>query len=61
MNGFRENPLLMFGLSKCIKKTPPQSFKNFMQREGVYKKLFIPPPNLLEGNGEVFEKCTINN
>ena len=28
---------------------------------GSIKKLFIGPPNLLEGNGVAFEKITINN
>ena len=27
-----------------------------MQREGGQNKLFIPPPNILEGNRVVFEK-----
>ena len=25
------------------------------------KELFIPPPNILEGNGVVFENFTFNN
>ena len=32
-----------------------------MERGGGQKILFIPPPNILEGNGVVFETFTINN
>ena len=32
-----------------------------MERGGIKKKLFIPPQNILEGNGVVFETFTINN
>ena len=28
---------------------------------GGVKTLFIPPPNILEGNGVVFKNITINN
>ena len=31
-----------------------------MERGGIKKK-FIPPQNILEGNGVVFETFTINN
>ena len=32
-----------------------------MEIEGGQKELFIPPPNILEGNGVVFGNFTFNN
>ena len=42
------------------KKTLP-SLKNFMEKEGVNKIIHTPSPNILQGNGVVFEIFTINN
>ena len=38
--------------------------KNFMEIGGVVKNIYSyppPPPNILEGNGVVFENFTINH
>ena len=35
--------------------------KIFMKIGGVKKNLFKPTQNILEGNGVVFENCTINH
>ena len=48
-------------INTCKKNTPPPIIKNFMEIGVDQKELFIPPQNILEGNGVVFGNFTFNN